>query len=267
LNMLLQKLAKQRFMLFTLIGTGVGLLVAEYLGKKASMVYTDWIFVPIPGVLVVLSLISVKRHGLKGNHGKAWISFAVFSIMWFVAEQIWSVLELVYNQQPFPSLADFFYIAGYPAYFVFAILYIKPFKNAITKKMIIISSLIAVALFVPSAYMTFENNSGEEPFAFALSAFYPIADAIVLVPALVGIGLFLGGKVNFPWSLMLMGIILEVVADTGFQYFTLDNSMYTGHPIDILFLWSYVMFVFGVYDHVKIFKTEQKSLHDKESLR
>jgi hypothetical protein len=264
---ILQKLEKQRFMLSTLIATGLAMLAAEYFGKNAAMVFTDWIFVPIPGALVVLSILSVKRHGLKGSHGKAWISFAVFSALWFIAEQIWTVLELFYRQQPFPSLADFFYIAGYPAYFVFAILYIKPVKNAITKKMIIASSLIAMAVFVPTLYMTFENNSGEEQFAIALGAFYPVADAIVLVPALIGVSLFFGGKVNFLWSLMLMGIILEVVADTGFQYFSLDNSMYTGHPVDILFLWSYVVLVFGVYDHIKIFKTEKKSLHDKESLR
>ena len=114
--------------------------------------------------------------------------------------------------------------------------------------------------------MDVESNSGEDQFATALGAFYPVADAIVLVPAFIGVLLFLGGKVNFPWSLILLGIIV-VVADTGFQYYSLENSMYTGHPVDILFLWSSVLLTFGVYEHLKIFKTEKKSLHDKESLR
>ena len=133
--------------------------------------------------------------------------------------------------------------------------------------MIITSSLIAIAVLIPNLYMTFENNSGEDKFAIALGEFYPVADAIVLVPSVIGVMLFFGGKVNFLWSLMLIGIIVEVVADTGFQYFSLDNSYYTGHPIDILFLWSYILFSFGVYDHIKIFKIRQNSLSDKESLR
>ncbi|VVC05960.1 Uncharacterised protein [uncultured archaeon] len=253
-------------MLLTLMTTGFAMLVAEYFGKKAAMLFTDWIFVPIPGALVVLSILSVKRHGLKGSHGKAWISFAVFSVMWFIAEQTWTVLELFYNQKPFPSIADFFYFAGYPAYFIFAMLYIRPVKKAITKKIIIFSSLIAVAVFVPNLYMTIANNSDEDQFAKALGAFYPLADAIVLVPSLIGAGLFFGGKVNFLWSLMLVGMIIEVSADTGFQYFSLDNSIYTGHPVDILFLWTYIVLVFGVYDHTKIFKTEKKTLDDKENL-
>lgn len=177
------------------------------------------------------------------------------------------ILELFYNQKPFPSMADFFYIAGYPAYFVFAILYIKPVKSGITRKMIIGSLLVAIGVLVPNLYMTFENNSDEDQLSTALAAFYPVADAIVLVPALIGVALFFGGKVNFSWSLMLAGIIVEVIADTGFQYFSLDNSYYTGHPVDILFLWSYILFSFGIYNHTKIFKTQKKSYYGKECLR
>jgi len=243
------------------------MLIAESISKETAIVFGNWIFLPIPGALVVLSIISTKRNGMMGSHGKAWISFAVFSAMWFIAEQVWMILELFYDQRPFPSIADFFYVAGYPAYFIFAILYLKPIKKDVTKKMIIVSSLVVVAVLVPNLYMAFENNSGEDQVAVALGTFYPIADAIVLVPALIGVSLFFGGKVNFLWSLMLIGIIVEVVADTAFQYFSLDNSYYTGHPVDILFLWSYILFSFGVYDHIKVFKGKRDSLSDKESLR
>lgn len=263
----IQKLREQRSMLFTLIATGMAILVSGFISKETAMVFTDWIFEPISGSVVVLSIISSKRHGITGSHGKAWISFTIFSAMWFIAETVWMILELFYNQKPFPSLADAFYLAGYPAYFVFAILYIKPFKDGITKKMIAVSLLVAAAVLVPNLYMAFDNSSGEDQLSIILGAIYPVADAIVLVPALIGVMLFFGGRVNFLWSLMLLGVIVEVIADTGFQYFSLDNSIYTGHPIDILFLWSYVLFSFGVYDHIKIFKTEQKSYDDRESLR
>src|SRR5260370_1287652 len=78
--------------------------------------------------------------------------------------------------------------------------------------------------------------------------------SIVLIPSMIGVALFFKGKVNFLWSLLLIVMIFEVVADTAFQYFSLDNSYYTGHPVDILFLWSYLLFSFGLYDHIKIFK-------------
>ena len=208
-----------------------------------------------------------KKHSTTGNHGKAWIAFAVFSTCWFIAEQVWLVEELFYHQKPFPSGADFFYIAGYPAYFIFAILYLKPFRKLITKKMIILSSLVSIAILVPSMYWTLENSSDEDQFSIILGAVYPIADSIVLVPAFIGVRLFFGGKVNFLWSLMLIGILVEAVADTGFQYFSLDDSIYTGHPVDILFLWSYILFSFGIYDNIKVFKSKMNSYRDTEDLR
>ncbi len=263
----LEKLKSQRFMLFSLVSTGLAIMITEYIGKETAIIFTNWIFVPIPAAMLVLSIISAKKHGITGNHGKAWIMFAVFAACWFIAEQVWLVEELFYHQKPFPSEADFFYIAGYPAYFVFAILYLKPFRNMIPKKMIVSASLVAVAVLIPNMYWTLENNSGEDKFAIILGASYPIADAIVLVPGIIGVVLFFRGKVNFLWSLMVASILVEVAADTGFQYFSLDNSYYTGHPIDILFLWSYILFSFGIYDHIKVFKSKNKRYLDEENLR
>lgn len=263
----IEKLREQRFMLFSLVSTGLAILASELISKETATVFTDWIFEPVAGAVVVLAIISAKKHGINGNHGKAWISFVVFSALWFIAETVWSVLELFYHQKPFPSLADAFYMAAYPAYFIFVISYLRPFKNGITKKMITVAILFGVAVLVPNLYMTFDSNTDEDQLSIVLGAAYPVADVIVLVPAIIGMMLFLGGKVNFMWSLMLLGIVSEVIADTGFQYFTLDGSYYTGHPIDILFLWSYILFSFGIYDHIKVFKTEQKSYSTKEDLR
>jgi hypothetical protein len=266
----MEKLQSQKYLLISLIASGFAFLIAESIGKETADLFTNLIFIPVPASVVILTMILTKRNGLTGSHGKAWLMFTIFAVMWFVAEQVWLVNELVYKEKPFPSSADFFYLLGYPFYFIFSILYIHPFKNAISKKMIVITSIIAVVILIPNLYMTFDNNSGESEFAIILGAIYPIADAIVLIPAMIGVTLFFRGKVNFLWSLLLIGMIFEVVADTGFQYITLDDSYYTGHPIDILFLWSYLLFSFGLYDHIKIFKKShdvKNTFENKEDLR
>lgn len=263
----LEKLKSQRFLFFSLAFTGLAILIANYIGKEFAIVFTNWIFLPISASVFVLSTILAKKHGIIGNHGKAWIAFVIFSACWFIAEATWSVKELLYHQKPFPSEADFFYIIGYPAYFIFTILYLKPFRSSITKKMIISSSLISIAVLIPSMYWTLESNSGEDQTSIILGSFYPIADSIVLVPAIIGMRLFLGGAVNFLWFLMLLGMLVEVVADTVFQYLSLNDSLYTGHPVDIFFLWSYVLFSFGIYNNIKVFNSTMNSFGNKEDLR
>src|SRR5690348_912537 len=232
--------------------------MSTFFGKEALKVITDFTYIPVTGAFVVLSIIMYLIMRKEGNHGKAWLIFIGTAISWFIAETTWTVNELIYHIDPFPSSADVFYIAGYPFLFLFSILYLKPFKKLISRKLIISTTLIAISVLIPNLYMTIDNNSDENKYAIALGAAYPIADSIVLIPALIGIFLFFRGEVNFLWTLLLIGILFEVVADTGFQYFTLDDSYYTGHPIDILFIWSYLLFSFGVYSHIQIFKKTSK---------
>jgi len=253
-----ERLQEQKPLFACLLITGLGIVTATFFGKDVVNLVTDFTYIPITGAFVILSLIISLRFRKTGNHGKAWLLFLGTAISWFIAETTWTVYELVYHLNPFPSTADVFYIAGYPFLFSFSIYYLKPFKKLVTRKIIFSTSLIAVSVLIPSLYMTMYNNSDESKFAIALGAIYPIADSIVLVPALIGIFLFFKGEVNFLWTLLLIGILFEVIADTGFQYFTLNDAYYTGHPIDILFIWSYIMFSFGVYNHIQLFKKSDK---------
>ena len=254
----LEKLQEQKSLFACLLITGIGIMAATFFGKEVVKMVTDFTYIPVTGAFVILSIIISSRFRKTGNHGKAWLLFLGTAISWFIAETTWTIYELVYHLNPFPSSADAFYIAGYPFLFLFTIYYLKPFKKLISRKMILSTSLIAVSVLIPSLYMTIDNHSDESKFAIALGSIYPIADSIILVPAMIGIFLFFRGEVNFLWTLLLIGILFEVIADTGFQYFTLNNLYYTGHPIDILFIWSYIMFSFGVYSHIQIFKKDNK---------
>lgn len=67
---------------------------------------------------------------------------------------------------------------------------------------------------------------------------YPISDAIMIIPALIGIALFFKGEVNFMWTLVCLGILSVFIADTVFFLAQFDDTYYTGSPTEILFLWT-----------------------------
>jgi len=136
-------------------------------------------------------------------------------------------------------------------------------KNGITKKSIIYSSVISASLLVSSLFIVYDPAIETMDFEYVLAVTYPIADAIVLIPAIIGVAIFLRGKVNFLWSLLLLGIILNVIADTVYLVSISEDSYYPGHPVDILYLWAYALFAFGIYNHIKLFKIE-KSKHSKQ---
>ena len=249
--------------LLALIATGLTVLVATSLGKELVKTVTDVMYIPIAGIFVASAAMMVLRFGRTGSHGKAWLFILGAAISWFLAETLWTVFELAYNENPFPSVADVFYLIGYPLFFAFLVYYLKPIRNAISKKMLVTAIIISASVAVPSMYIAYSFDPTTTLTENVLSTAYPIGDAVILVPALIGISLFFRGEVSFSWSLVCIGIIFFAAGDIGFQFTTFTNTYYTGHPVDILLMWSYIMFTFGVIDNYRIFKKE-KTVVDKK---
>lgn len=124
--------------------------------------------------------------------------------------------------------------------------------------MVALALTVSIAALAPILYIVCEQNVDASFSELAVATAYPIGDAIILVPAMIGVMLFFRGKVNLLWSLMCLAIIFETIADTGFLLTTFDDSYYQGHPIDILFIWYYVIFSFGVYSHITIFRNHKQ---------
>lgn len=249
----------QKSLLSCIIGIGLLIVIATFLGNDTSKIVTDFTYISVAGTLVVLSVLLAARFKKTGSHGKAWLFFLGTAVSWFIAETTWSILEIVYHTNPFPSLADVFYLGGYPFLLCFVIYYIKPVKKAATKRMLIGAAIISISMMLPSIYMAYNFDPKVSLTENAIATSYPIADSIVFIPALIGVILFFRGEVNFTWSLVCIAVILQVLGDTTFQIATFTNTYYTGHPADILLLWSYLFFSFGVYDHIKIFKKVQNN--------
>jgi hypothetical protein len=217
---------------------------------------------------VAFSLILVLRNKTTGSLGKAWICFAVFAISWSIGEIIWAADELVLQKDPFPSVADFFWLLGYPAYFAFAILYIRPFRNSITTRIVVLAGSVSGALMSFLVYCAIAKSSLPE-FETVLLVSYPIGDAVCLAPTIIGLVLFLRGQVSFTWLLLLIGMFNFVVADSAYQILSQDDLYYTGHPFDIVYLWAYVFFAFGAYHHLMVFRTRnnENRFYDQTNLR
>lgn len=256
-----RKSGLQKLLLGSLIGTGFTILFSTLLGKEIVKPVTDVMYIIVTATFVILSAILVSRFKKTGDHGKAWLFLLGTSVSWFLAETTWTVYELVYDKNPFPSVADVFYIAGYPLMLGFLMYYLKPVRKAVTKKMVLIAIMISATIAIPSIYMAYSPEPDVTLFENVLATSYPILDSIIFIPAIIGIALFFRGEVNFTWSLICIGILCFAIGDIGFQYATFTNTYYTGHPADIILMWSYILFSFGAYDHIRIFR---KSGHTNE---
>ena len=254
MSMRLERIKNEKFLIISLIVIVLANLFSNIISEKTAVLVGNFMYVPVAGSLVFVSILLLKHFGSSGKHGTAWISLFGFSIMWFTAEITWIVEELFLNIEPYPSTADIFYLMGYPFLLLFLISYIEPVKKAITKKILVIPIIISVSVLLPSFFFAFSDMGDIGKLEYTIAAAYPAADAFIIIPALIGIHLFFRGKVNFMWTLVSLGIISVFIADTIFLFAQIDDWYYTGHPMEILFHWTYVLIAFGVYDQLRIFK-------------
>ena len=172
-------------------------------------------------------------------------------LFWFLGEFTWSFYALVLRVAiPFPSLADVFWLAGYPFLLLGMVSFVSPFRTAITQGHLLralIVSVVAVGLIVSSIVVPVFSLS-TDLVGNAVSLAYPLLDIALLFAGLVGLLLFWGGKVARGWYWLTAGAILNAVADMMFAYLTAAGAYYDGHPLELLYALGYVCFALAVYE-------------------
>ena len=251
-----QRFNVQEYLLFTLLGITSIVLLANIAGQDLAENTTNLFSIILSSVVMVLSFFMVSKYGIKGNHGKAWILFMLFSTYWFCAETVDVFYDVVLGVDAWEYANDFFYITGYQLFFASLVFYLKPFVNQISKKLLLGVTIISISLLIPSLIMIIDSAPDLTNKNFLVLLAYPVLDSIILIPAMIGVVLFFKGGVNFMISLLCLGIITQIIGDNSILFLSLQNLYYPGHLAEILFLWTYAMFVFGLSNQVGLFKAK-----------
>ena len=253
--------------LITLIATLVAITLIYQLRPFLDDAQFAWISVPTYSILPALmtaysSILAVKLYRQKHFQAKAFLFFALGSGCLFVAEQIWQAYDHIWEGSPFPSEADIFYLASYPFFFIFLFQSLKPILNSISKNVWLFAIGLSIAFTIPSIIAAHDDISGDEAFAVSIALAYPILASVKLVPAIIGIMYLIKGEANFSWMLILFGFIIYSISDTFFLFTELDGTYYDGHPVDLLFVYSFMFLIFALHIRLKITKMPSSERQD-----
>ena len=214
-------------------------------------------YVIVPGILVVFSLIlTIKLYKQKHYQAKAFLLFTIGVSFWFIAEQIWAAYVYVYDADPFPSIADIFYMATYPFFIAFLLISLKPTRKSITKKIWSFSLVLSFAFLIPSLLACYnaleEAEGGLDVISKSIALSYPILSSFQLAPAIVGIMFMAKRGVSYSWMLLLFGFLIYSVSDTFYLFSELDGSYYDGHPVDLMYLYGFILLIFSLHSRLKL---------------
>ncbi|MGY5146460.1 MAG: sensor histidine kinase [Candidatus Nitrosopumilus sp. bin_7KS] len=215
----------------------------------------------IPGGLVIIVLWAViKSEQIKEIPKKSLVFLALSFVSWFAAEQTWNFYEQVLETDPFPSIADVFYISAPFFMFIALLIFLKPLKKQISKRNVFFASLISAITLIPTAIITYNSNSSNELIDTIIGFIYPVSDALVLIPVIITILFLIQKRRNLFWIMILAGVSIFVIADTLFLFLTLADEYTTHHLVDVLWITSYMIWFFSLLRSIH----NSKNISDKE---
>lgn len=271
----MQKTRIKKFSFYELLAISLAvsffaIIFPNFISNKTAENVSIVLFFIVPIIFAVIAIANSKRNGIIGNHGKAWFFFACLAVSQFVADQTWFVYDKIFESDPFPSVADVFYLSFFPFFIIFSINYLTPVKNAISKKLVLGSISLALISLVVAFYLTYSLDFSyfiESPFESAIALSYTIGDSLVLIPTILAITLFLRGKVNLSWVLIFLGVLTMIATDSLFFIEEIESNYGYGHPLDAGYLWMYVFFIFGIYSNIQAFSKRKNHLLNKERFK
>ncbi|MBZ2165414.1 histidine kinase dimerization/phosphoacceptor domain -containing protein [Methanobacterium spitsbergense] len=196
-------------------------------------------------LLVVLTLFyaTIRSAHLGLRVQIAWMIMTVAFMVYAIGDILWAILELGLQQNPFPSVADVFYLTFYPL-FALGIYYLARFSFTRSEKLKIFIDMGTVIITVGLIFWTFliipTLSSPENLFTTNVSAIYIIGDFLLLLVLLR----LLYSKVDENYGSVLflgMGILVLICTDTIFAFQTLQGTYVSGGLLDTGWILSFVL--------------------------
>ena len=149
--------------------------------------FSNWVIDISAGLAFIFSLILIIRERKRKSEGKIYVSLFIAILLWFSAEIVYTYYQSISRiDVPYPSYADSLWLLGYifMAYHLYSSFYYWNKKNKFSESsvfIITIFSALLILFLIQSSAITYSNDIN----LILIAILYHIADAIILIPALV----------------------------------------------------------------------------------
>lgn len=219
------------------------------------ILFFSGIFKPFDIIYVIMAGAAAISMALASRHGHSPVSKRICSflalglLLWTIAEAIWMYFELIVGiEVPYPSIADAFWLAGYlPMFYGF---YVRRRELFVAKTRTFATSAIGILLFFAAIYLLIPIISEVSGIERATNIAYVAFDFVLIILTL-NVLLAGSGKFMLPWLLLAIAVFMSGIYDFMFAWLTAKDLYRTGHPIDLLYAFSYLLITLAAYHKFK----------------
>ena len=191
--------------------------------------------------LAAAGTILVRSFRFEGALRLAWMLIGAAFLLTAVGDGLWTLYEVVWEIEPFPSWADVAYLAFYPVMAAGLVSLVR-WHKAGDRDSLVDASIVAIGagvltwVFIMSPYVFDSSMTLLEEL---VSLAYPVGD-LLLLAVLVRL-VFAPGHSSLSSTMLTLGIFTTLVSDAGFAVTALEGTYATGHWLDAGWLLSSVL--------------------------
>ncbi len=213
---------------------------------------TKWLLL---GATVWLSLRNAAALDKGTPIGHAWFLFGLGIGAFLVAELGEAFYQFALGiLNPFPSVLDVFYVAGYPLLIAGLVGFMRAYATAgypmgsLRGSAPLVAALVVVGLALVWPLLSGIAGPPAPFLEKALAAAYPVLDIALLVAVALlvrGARRFGGGRVWEVWALILVGLGVMIAGDLRYAYFTAGGEQRVDPLSEMSFVVSYLLLALG----------------------
>lgn len=199
----------------------------------------------------ITGLFVAKRYRGSPVFGKTYLSLAIGFLFLFVGDLVYNYYLLVLDEDPYPSIADVFFIAFYAFAGYHLIKNTQYFKKGLSwgSKL----GVVAISALMIGAFGLFTIETlYDDPTIYYMSMAYVVSSAIILALAILAFTVFRHSILGIAWALLVIGIFLYSVADVWYYYLEETEQFTIKDPVNTLWVLSNSIMVYALYKHKKI---------------
>jgi hypothetical protein len=170
--------------------------------------------------------------------------------MLFVGDLVYNYYSLVLFEDPYPSIADVFFISFYLFAAYHLLKNIKYFKKDLgwgPKIGVLAVSLVMIFGFGLFTIETLESD----PDVYLMSMAYVVSSAVVLALGLLGAAVFKNSVLGVAWLLLAAGIVGYSVGDIWYYYLEEIEEYTLTDPVNTLWIITYSLMIYALIQHKK----------------
>jgi len=198
----------------------------------------------------ITALFVAKRYRGSPVFGKTYLALGLGFVALFAGDLVYNYYLLVLDEDPYPSIADVFFIAFYAFAGYHIIKNIKYFKKDLGWD-VKISVLIIAGIMIGAFGIFTIETLGNDPTVYYMSMAYVVSSAAVLALALVAFTVFRHSVLGVAWTMLVIGIFLYAVADVWYYYLEEIEAFSIKDPVNTLWVLSNAIMVYALYKHKK----------------